>query len=172
MPLRRAKLYQSWGRHPEEHSQVLCALFGTTELDRHRLQLIWGRPTKWASPRTRQVAADLDTVSHRIFYEGIRRVSEDLRLWLDRDAAEQFVIIDIGEVRQTCCSFHITLPGLNAPGNERFPSQQADVDMPFVCGLGKEGVPCGCAFSTRKGLLNHLRHRHYLRSLMHMLTPY
>eukprot|EP00959_Pyramimonas_sp_CCMP1952_P428648 8978097-Pyramimonas_sp.AAC.1 len=42
--IRRLKMYQGWSRSPGDHGQVLCALFGNTEIDRFKPQIIAGRP--------------------------------------------------------------------------------------------------------------------------------
>ena len=127
--LRRLNMYQSWGRQPDHHSQLLVALFGQFSFDL-RPQLGFGRPTGFSSPYVVQMAQDFGSAAALLPYEAIRDVPANLTSFADAEMMEEFCAIDMNELRGKAFGVCFPPPGW----------QDRAVPLPPACREKKWGL--------------------------------
>ncbi|CAK0854406.1 unnamed protein product, partial [Prorocentrum cordatum] len=187
--IQRIRWWQQISREPDNHRQVLTAMFGTTELDmqlgRRRLNQV-GTLTKYSTPWAVQCLEDLKFVAQfaRDFDEAWTDKENVLLPFQDSTLSKIFVKINIGSLRPLMSTKNITRwnkvlqnLGLREISEEDAirmgilevqsnVSSNSSIAEEFICTHENEdGTICASTFNSMKALTAHVTHAHKMRIL-------
>ena len=170
--VRRFKQYQTWAAAPEHHTQALAAVFGTTRLDEkhNRQRLTEGRINEASTPWAKQFERDIKEVQDKDFFSEVTySTAEDmLKIFKDRETAEQFMLIDFTQLRAEAWSRKNT--GAEGQSDSGSSSEEQGDEQIFHCGYENEkGESCEAKFASERARRMHVRQKHSYRSEVYQL---
>ena len=166
LQVRRIRWMQSWAASPQENEQVLATMFGKMEAESCNTVDEEGRLTADAHPWALWAMADLRAMADMddaiLFLEAVQdRIA---RVFSDRDLAEWFCSIDATALRAKAIITEISQEA--EQGHKEEEGALEGEEGGYRCAFGD----CGRWFSDLTTAFSHIRKKHGVRALAHVIT--
>ena len=155
--VQRLKYYQAMIIYPDEHKQVIAAIFGKARFETNDTIDAEGKLTEHASVYAKQFVADIDKAAEIV--EDIKCFWEQnvKTLFTDEYESEKFMAVDFKVIRASFNASKVPPPGISEYINESDDEEAEQIKL-YKCRLKNElGTECGIMFSTKRALATHAR---------------